>query len=297
MDNISSIQQAISLSRQIQEHLNKDILKEGQPFIIWEKYEWLREVLSLLAKQSNLFESCILLLENNMEQEAYILVRSQFNNMLWISYLCNDNNSNRVKEYFYEPLITQLQQLNNIKKYLHHLPEDTPQYQNFSSLDLTTIDLNLNRIKAILKDEGYVVDNPKKPLRNKSIFELTDKEPLLLGLYNSFYNDASKFEHADISTVKNYRSQIVDDISTDIAFIFDLSTSNIILWKSVFKSTLTTLFQSINALYNRIKNHDNHLFDFKQFEEINFSSLIINIKLATDIVDSITDQHNLDNDQ
>lgn len=115
MDNTISIQKAISLSRQIQDHLNKDILKEGQPFIILEKYEWLREVLSLLAKQSNLFESCIVLLENNMEQEAYILARSQFNNMLWISYICNDNDNSRVKEYFYEPHITQLQQLYNIK--------------------------------------------------------------------------------------------------------------------------------------------------------------------------------------
>lgn len=288
MDNINSIQNAISLSRQIQEHLNKDILKEGQPIIILEKYEWLREVLSLLAKQSNLFESCILLLENYMEQEAYILARSQFNNMLWISYLCNVNNNQRVKEYFYEPHITQLQQLNNIKKYLRHLPEDNQHFEKLSTIDLGVIDSNIARIKAILKTEGYVVDNPQKPLRNKSIFELTDKDPLLLGMYNSFYNDASKFEHADISTVKNYRNSVVDDISTNIAFIFDLSKSNIVLWKSVFKHTLTILFQSINALYKRIKNHDNHLFDFKQFEETGFCSLIVNINTASDIVDSIT---------
>ncbi len=291
MDNINSIQNAISLSRQIQEHLNKDILKEGQPIIILEKYEWLREVLSLLAKQSNLFESCILLLENNMEQEAYILARSQFNNMLWISYLCNvnNNNNNRVKEYFYEPHITQLQQLNNIKKYLHHLPEDNQQFEKFNMLDLGAIDSNIGIIKAILKTEGYVVDNPQKPLRNKSIFELTDKDPLLLGMYNSFYNDASKFEHADISTVKNYRNSVVDDVSTNIAFIFDLSKSNNVLWKSVFKHTLAILFQSINALYKRIKNHDNHLFDFKQFEEAGFCSLIVNINTASDIVESITE--------
>jgi hypothetical protein len=289
MDNINSIQKAISLSRQIQEHLNKDILKEGQPLIILEKYEWLREVLSLLAKQSNLLESCILLLENNMEQEAYILARSQFNNMLWISYICNDNNNVRVKEYFYEPHITQLQQLNNIKKYLLHLPEDTQQFEKFSTLDLGTIVSNIDKIKAILKAEGYVVDNPQKPLRNKNIFELTDKDPLLLGMYNSFYNDASKFEHADISTVKNYRNSVVDDVSTNIAFVFDLSKSNNVLWKSVFNYTLTILFQSINTLYIRIKKYDNHLFDFKQFEEADFCSVIVNIKTASDIVDSITE--------
>lgn len=286
---MGSIQKAISLSRQIQEHLNKDVLKEGQPFIILEKYEWLREVLSLLAKQSNLFESCILLLENNMEQEAYILARSQFNNMLWISYICNGNDNHRVKEYFYEAHITQLQQLYNIKKYLHHLPEDTPQFEKYSTLDLKAIDSNIDKIKDILKTEGYIVDNPQKPLRNKSIFELTEKDPLLLGMYLSFYNDASKFEHADISTVKNYRNAIVDDVSDSIAFSFDLNRSNISLWKSVFKNTLTILFQVINTLYARIKNRDKHLFDFKQFEEADFCSIIVNLKTASDIVDSISD--------
>jgi hypothetical protein len=289
MDNIISIQKAISLSLQIQEHLNKDILKEGQPLIILEKYEWLRETLSLLAKQSNLFESCIVLLEKNMEQEAYVLARSQFNNMLWISYICNDNDNFRVKEYFYEPHITHLQQLNNIKKYLRHLPEDTPQFEKFSTLDLKAINSTINEIKDILKTEGYIVDNPKKPLKNKSIFELTEKDPLLLGMYLSFYNDASKFEHADISTVKNYRNAIVDDVSDSIAFSFDLNRSNISLWKSVFKYTLTILFQAINTLYTRIKKQDKHLLDFKQFEEADFCSVILNIKTATDIVDSITE--------
>jgi hypothetical protein len=289
MDNTISIQKAISLSRQIQDHLNKDILKEGQPFIILEKYEWLREVLSLLAKQSNLFESCIVLLENNMEQEAYILARSQFNNMLWISYICNDNDNSRVKEYFYEPHITQLQQLYNIKKYLRSLPEGTPQFEEFSTMNFQVINSTINKIKGILRTEGYTVDNSQKPLKNKSIFELTEKDPLLLGMYLSFYNDASKFEHADISTVKKYRNAVVDDISDSIAFTFELNQSNIALWKSVFKHTLTILFQSINTLYTRIKSQDKHLFDFKQYEEADFCSIIVNIKMASDIIDSISE--------
>lgn len=289
MDNINAIQNLISLSRKIQDYVNKVILKEGRPIIIWENYEWLREVLSLLAKQSNLFESCILLLENNMEQEAYILTRSQFNNMLWISYICNDSNNERVKEYFYETHITQLKQYYKLKKYLNNLPEDTPQFDKFSSLDLRTIDSNISKIKAILKNEGYVVDNPKKPLRNKSIFKLTDKDPLLIGMYISFYNDTSKFEHSDISTVNNYRNSAADDVSTNMAFIFNLSTSNIILWKSVFKHALNILFQSINALYIRIKNSEKHLFELKMFEEADFCSVIISIKDASDIVDSITE--------
>jgi hypothetical protein len=70
----------------------------------------------LLAKNINLFESCLVLLENNMEQETYILARSQFNNSLWISYLCDDHNNERTKEYYYEYHISKLLQFRNIQK-------------------------------------------------------------------------------------------------------------------------------------------------------------------------------------
>ena len=76
----------------------ENILKEGQPIVIVGDYSWYREVLSLFAKQVNLCDSCILLLENGMEQEAYLLARSQFNNMLWIKYICSDTDNEKVKE-------------------------------------------------------------------------------------------------------------------------------------------------------------------------------------------------------
>ena len=41
----------------------ENILKEGQPIVIVGDYSWYREVLSLFAKQVNLCDSCILLLE------------------------------------------------------------------------------------------------------------------------------------------------------------------------------------------------------------------------------------------
>ena len=53
-----------------------------------------------------------------MEQEAYILARSQFNNTLWISYLCDDHNNERTKEYYYEYHISKLLQFRNIQKYV-----------------------------------------------------------------------------------------------------------------------------------------------------------------------------------
>lgn len=285
--NIIACKKAISLARQIQEHLNKDILKEGQPMIIMNQYEWLREALSLLSKQSNLFESCILLLENNMEQEAYILARSQFNNMLWISYLCKDNKNDRVKEYFYEEHIDRLQQLYNLKKYINNLPPDTMYLNEFPNLNQELINSKIDDIKTVLKSEGYVVDVPKQPLRNKRIIDLTEWDSMLLGLYDTFYNEASKYEHANISTTKSYRKSVVDDISVDVAFIFDLSKSDIELWKSVFGNSLTILFLSVNSILTRIQNKDKHLFDFEQFNEEDFSSIILNIKIVRDLLDTI----------
>ena len=76
------------LLKKILEDIAKYVIKEGRPIILIDEYSWYREVLSLMAKQVNLCDSCILLLENGMEQEAYLLARSQFNNALWIEYLC-----------------------------------------------------------------------------------------------------------------------------------------------------------------------------------------------------------------
>lgn len=285
--NIIACKKAISLARQIQEHLNKDILKEGQPFVINNKHEWLREVLSLLSKQSNLFESCILLLENNMEQEAYILARSQFNNMLWISYLCKDNENDRVKEYFYEEHIDKLQQLTNLKKYISNLPPDTVYLNEFPNLNQELINSKIKDIKNVLESEGYVVDAPSKPLRNKRIIELTEWDSQLLGLYDTFYNKASKYEHASISTTKSYRKSVLDDISVDVAFVFDLSKSDIRLWESVFFNSIMILNLSIDRLHDRIVNRDKHLFDSKMFEEVDFSSIFFNVMITLDILNTI----------
>ena len=86
--NGSHAPELTDLLKEITEDIAKYVIKEGQPIILIDEYSWYTEVLSLMAKQVNLCDSCILLLENGMEQEAYLLARSQFNNALWIKYLC-----------------------------------------------------------------------------------------------------------------------------------------------------------------------------------------------------------------
>lgn len=279
-NNIKYIQNLIQLCRTIQDDIKKNIIKEGTPFIILKNYEWLREVLSLLAKQANLFESCILLLESNMEQEAYILARSQFNNMLWISYICNGNRKKRVKEYYYENHIMQLRNLRYTKSYLKRNPIAVDK----SDVNINNIDIAINAIETILKDEGYETKN----IQNKRIINLVGKDPLLLGLYNTFYNDSSKYEHADISTVQTVRNQILDDVSTDITFTFNLSTSDIKLWKTVFGNILTILYISIEKILYLIINKESHLLG-NTFEDKDFTRIILNIKIALDIIDKISE--------
>ena len=115
--NASFYPEMTEMLKKITNDISEKIIKEGSPIILVDEYSWYREVLSLMAKQINLCDSCLLLLENGMEQEAYLLARSQFNNMLWIKYLCYDDAENtRVKEYFYQPHINQILSCKNIKK-------------------------------------------------------------------------------------------------------------------------------------------------------------------------------------
>ena len=102
--NGSHAPELTDLLKEITEDIAKYVIKEGQPIILIDEYSWYTEVLSLMAKQVNLCDSCILLLENGMEQEAYLLARSQFNNTLWIKYLCEaeEGDNTRFKEFFYQ---------------------------------------------------------------------------------------------------------------------------------------------------------------------------------------------------
>lgn len=150
----AEFKELIEQGKFIEEYVGKEVLKEGSPIIILEGYEWIREVLSLLAKNINLFESCLVLLENNMEQEAYILARSQFNNTLWISYLCDDYNNERTKEYYYEYHISKLLQFRNIQKYVSE-NEEKIKNSGAEIIEESEIEEKITQVEALLTSEGY----------------------------------------------------------------------------------------------------------------------------------------------
>lgn len=267
----------INYGREIEEYIGKEVLKEGNPIIILQGYEWLREVMSLLAKNMNLFGSCLTLLENNMEQEAFILARSQFNNTLWINYLCGDLNNKRTKEFFYELHITQLLQLKNIRKYIKK-NNAVIRNSGVEIIEESEINATIKNIERLLKSEGYNLSK----LGNKSISQLAKEKPELFGMYISMYCEGSKYEHSSKGITDKYRKKIFDEYSTNMVFKLDMGSSDFDLWKNAFYFSMSNIFQALDALHERINNRDSHLFENGMLSEQAIAKSMIMIKRIID---------------
>ncbi len=243
------------LLKEITEDIAKYVIKEGQPIVLIDEYSWYREVLSLMAKQVNLCDSCILLLENGMEQEAYLLARSQFNNTLWIKYLCEaeEGDNTRFKEFFYQSDIIQLRSNQNLKKMIRDFG-DTLDDRFKDAETVTKLNRSSRKICKILKRENLGKSQ-------KSIAELAKQDPILFGMYITLYNEGSKFEHSDISTTKLYRKQAIKGYPTDQVFIFDLGKSNKKKWFRVFQYSQMSMYMAFDSIYKRVKKRESQLFE------------------------------------
>lgn len=267
--------------RVIEEYVGREVLKEGSPIIILEGYEWIREVLSLLAKNINLFESCLVLLENNMEQEAYILARSQFNNTLWISYLCDDCNNERTKEYYYEYHISKLLQFRNMQKYVSE-NEERIKNSGAEMIEESEIEEQITQIETLLSNEGYNVQK----IYSKSIAKLAKEKPELFGVYISMYCEGSEYEHSNRGKIASFREAIVEEYDTDAVFKLDLGKLDFAIWKQVFNFALLNVFYSIDALHSRIESRDKHLFEAGMISEQAIARTLYMIKELTDKLDA-----------
>ena len=253
--NGSHAPELTDLLKEITEDIAKYIIKEGQPIILIDEYSWYREVLSLMAKQVNLCDSYILLLENGMEQEAYLLARSQFNNALWIKYLCEaeEGDSTRFKEFSYQPYIKQLMENQNLKKMIRDFG-DALDDRLKNEKTITKLNRRSREIREALKRENIGE-------KTKSIVELAKQDSILFGMYVTLYNEGSKFEHSDISTTKLYRKQAAKEYSTEQVFIFDLGKSNKEVWFKVFQYSQMSLFFAFDSIYKRVKERERQLFE------------------------------------
>ena len=253
------------LLKEITEDIAKNIIKEGSPIILIDEYSWYREVLSLMAKQVNLCDSCMLLLENGMEQEAYLLARSQFNNTLWIRYLCEaeENDDTRLKEYCYQSDVNQLKENNNlktmIKKYGDTLDEKYKDPNIINKLNRSN-----RKIKKELKREGIAE-------KTKNIADLAKNDSILFSAYVTLYNEGSKFEHSNISTIKRYRKKAIREYSQDQIFVFDLGKSNVNIWFTVFKYSLISMYWAFESISNRIQGREKQLLEEKPYGKSAYS--------------------------
>lgn len=259
--NGSHAPELTDLLKEITEDIAKDVIKEGRPILLIDEYSWYREVLSLMAKQVNLCDSCILLLENGMEQEAYLLARSQFNNTLWIKYLCEaeEGDNTRLKEFFYQPSINQLRSNQNLKKMIRDFG-DTLDERFKDKEAIAKLNRDSKEIRKALKRENLGE-------KSKSIAELSKQDSILFGMYITLYNEGSKFEHSDISTTKLYRKQAVEGYPEGQAFIFDLGKSNDEDWFKVFQYSQMSLFFAFVSIHKRVKERESQLFEATSYSK------------------------------
>lgn len=261
--------QLTSLLKEIVDDMSKDVLKEDFSIIVIDKYDWCVCILSLLAKQVNLCDSCVLLLENGMEEEAFLLARSQFNNMLWIKYICEGIDDSRVKEYLYQPNVGQIKQGMNLKKILRKFGNQLDAKFHEPSW--------LKKINKIISENKRILQEAElSDLEIKSISELAMQDVTLFGMYTTMYNEGSKIEHSDISAVSKYRKKILEEYSDSQIFSLDLSTSDINTWMYVFRNSFICLFFAFESLWQRLNERENHLFEKNDYAEAMFDRESLN---------------------
>lgn len=248
-------EEKIKYANYLIEEITSKLLQKDRSYIILEGYEYLREVVTLYAKQSNLFESTLLLLENNHSEEAYILVRSMLNNLMLIDYLCNDNEEKeRYKNYMIQPKKAELAFLKDISKAMTKGWINKNQYPNLVN--------DIKERKEFLRKEGFVKNiNGKKQIDTSmlSIKGLALSDELLFGHYTLFYREASKFEHSDVASLDIYRTSVSEEYPNTVAFIMDLSRTDSELEEKVINLSVTIYSFTFLTILKHLTNYHPNL--------------------------------------
>lgn len=260
--------------KHIMPEIEEYLIKNNSPFFIQAGYEWFRDVVTLYAKQHNLLEAAITLMDSGMNEEAYIIARSAINNYFLIGYLLNDNKDRtRLKEYHTQPLISKKYQLENIKEMIKGSFGKRMKLKGVT-LPYTMKDLNarIKEIESSIIKEGFSKD--KKPL---SVLKLANKSDSQgFDMYASYYSEASKFEHSDITSLNIYKRAINNDISINQAFIMDLNRTDENLKKIIYSIFIITYLDSCSKICDVIANKEPHLkvnYNISKIEEILMKSV------------------------
>ena len=246
----------ISLLIEIMESAEEYVLKNESPYFIMPDYEYFREVVTLFAKQQNLVESTLLLLDNNHNEEAMVLARSVLNNYFLIGYLLNDPDKSHIKEYQLQTFISELYYNKKLKTILNGA---FGTYLKDSGKTLAFTENDIDRKIAFLEQEiinaGFSKDT--RPLKIIDLAKSADERGF--ELYVAFYTTASKFEHSDISTLDIYKQKILDDVSNNEVFQLDKNRTDEKLKEKVLSIIITAYSQSLFKIIEEITINQPHL--------------------------------------
>lgn len=246
----------INILKEIMESAEEYVLKNESPYIIMPDYEYFREVITLFAKQQNLVESTLLLLENNHNEEAMILARSVLNNYFLIGYLLNDPDKSHIKEYQLQTYISELYYSKKLKQILKGAfgtdLKNAGKSLNFTETD---IDNKIAFLEQEITNSGFSKDT--RPLKIIDLAKAADKRGF--ELYVAFYTTASKFEHSDISTLDIYKQKILDDFSNNEIFQLDMNRTDEKLKEEVMSIIISSYSQSLFKIIEEITINQPHL--------------------------------------
>ncbi len=236
--------------KNIMPDIEQYLIQNNKRFIIKQGYEWFREVITLYAKQHNLLEAAMVLMENGMNEEALILARSAMNNYFLIGYLLNDDaNRNRLKEYQTQPLISQKYLFENMKDMLNG-QFGIRMREKGLQLSYTVSDLEnkISQIESQIEIEGF-----KKAVKPLSIRKLAGKSDIQgFDFYATYYGDASRFEHSDISSLDIYKTAIDEGTTVNSAFIMDLNKTDEKLKEKIIAMFIISYLDSFLKIANVI---------------------------------------------
>ncbi|MDP9577975.1 UNVERIFIED_ORG: hypothetical protein J2X74_003835 [Bacillus sp. 1751] len=259
----------IEYAKYIMEEITSTFLKKGRNYVILEGYEYIREVITLYAKQSNLFESTLLLLENNHAEEAYILLRSMLNNSMLIEYLCNDNeNRDRYKNYMAQPTKSQLSFFYDVRRAVKQgwLPRDPKLAQR------------IGEHKQYLINKGFKYEQEGITYADTSLLKIKPmalEDEVLFGHYIQFYREASQYEHSDFSSLDIYRQPYLDGYSNREAFTLDLSRTSIELGETILSIAVAMYTLTFSRILQHMLNKHTHLILEEDIPDLTRISLII----------------------
>lgn len=219
--------QSLEFIRSIMPEIEKYFISNGRTYVIDKEFDYFKETLTLFAKQHNLIESIILLLDNGMNEEAYVLARSVLNNYFLICYILEDKK--RIKEYQIQPLISELKYWRKVKESLNgdFGQRMKQQGKNFTFTE-SDIDKKIDDINNEIIKSGVTDKNGKPVKQLLSIMDLAGKpqDNSNYELYATYYMEASKYEHSDISVLSTYReSEEVDSLGNS-RFVMNMSRTD-----------------------------------------------------------------------